>query len=54
MAHEKEQGITRGGALRLIAGGLALLPLASCGKKSPPKPPSGDDAPRPRQYPASE
>lgn len=40
------------------AGALALLTLAgagltACGKKDRPKPPSGDDAPYPRDYPTS-
>lgn len=40
---------------RLILGLLLLAlaaPLAACGKKGPPKPPSGDEAPYPRTYPA--
>lgn len=52
MADETERKITRGTALRLIAGGFALLPLAACGKKGPPKAPSGSQAPYPRSYPA--
>lgn len=47
-------GITRrAGTALLIAVALAL-PLAACGKKSPPKPPAGDQAPYPQQYPAPE
>jgi len=40
---------------RLILGLLLLAlaaPLAACGKKGDPKPPSGDQAPYPRTYPA--
>ncbi len=32
----------------LLGGGLA-----ACGKKGPPQPPSGKDAPYPRTYPSS-
>lgn len=42
--------------LRLAARAVAVtafaLPLAACGKKNAPKPPSGDKAPYPRKYPA--
>lgn len=38
---------------RFVALGLLGLPLvlAACGKKNNPRPPSGDDAPFPRDYP---
>lgn len=38
-----------GGAMLLTGAGAAL---SACGKKDNPKPPSGDDAPFPRSYPA--
>jgi hypothetical protein len=41
--------LRRGGALALLAAAGAAL--AACGKKDRPKPPSGDDAPYPRDYP---
>ena len=40
---------------RLILAALILAlaaPLAACGKKGDPRPPSGDNAPFPRTYPA--
>lgn len=40
---------------RLILGLLLLAlaaPLAACGKKGDPRPPSGENAPYPRTYPA--
>ncbi len=50
---------TRRDLLKRIGKGLAVttalvMALTACGKKSPPKPPSGDDAPYPRKYPAPE
>ncbi|MCR9221653.1 MAG: hypothetical protein NXI21_15630 [Alphaproteobacteria bacterium] len=33
--------------IALMAGGA----VAACGKKGPPKPPAGDEAPYPRTYP---
>lgn len=54
MTATKKDVLTRKAALRWIVTGACLLPLAACGKKSPPKPPSGDKAPYPRKYPAPE
>lgn len=50
---------TRRDLLKQIGEGLAVMTalgmvLTACGKKSPPKPPSGEDAPYPRKYPAPE
>lgn len=53
MATERTGTIRRAGTALLIALALAL-PLAGCGKKSSPKPPSGDAASYPQQYPAPE
>ncbi len=39
----------------LVLSVIALsLPLAACGKKGSPKPPSGNESQYPRQYPAPE
>lgn len=50
----RKDGIKRVASALLVTMALAL-PLAACGKKSPPKPPSGDEAPiNKQQFPAPE
>jgi hypothetical protein len=43
--------LRRAGTALLLTTALSL-PLAACGKKSRPTPPSGDEAPYPRKYPS--
>ncbi len=43
--------LRRAGTAVLLTVAISL-PLAACGKKSQPEPPSGDDAPYPRTYPS--
>lgn len=50
----RKDGMKRIASALLVTAALAL-PLAACGKKSPPKPPAGDEAPiNKQQYPAPE
>ncbi len=53
MRDERKGVLRRAGTVLLVAVALAM-PLAGCGKKSSPKPPSGDQAPYPQQYPTPE
>ncbi len=42
---------TRRQAVRRLVSGMLIMLLAACGKKSPPKPPEGEEVTYPRTYP---
>ncbi|WP_420731471.1 hypothetical protein [Hwanghaeella sp. 1Z406] len=52
MEETTRRALLRRAGTALLLTVVVSLPLAACGKKSQPEPPSGEEAPYPRTYPS--